>query len=140
MQRRGDAITIASTDTISAYLSQVRALQVGPASADPSEFAQQLISDAMQGNTSGIDELLRQAQDAQRRAKMLSPPLGAEAYHASLLDLLAETTRVLALQRQALVQKDPDKIGALMSSARALESRAKALQTAEQRLGSGSTH
>lgn len=119
---------------LSQYFAKVHALQVGPAGTSAQGFAQEMLGDTLNGNTSGIEDLLKQSKDAERKAKDLKAPAGAETYQRQLVDLLSESTRLLAAERDALVNKDTSQLMSLASTAKALEQKAKALEAEEQRL------
>jgi len=116
------------------YFGKVHALQVGPPGTSPQSFAQQMLSDTMNGDTSGIDGLLKEAKDAERKAKDLRPPTGAEGYHRKLIDLLGDSARLLASEREALITKNSDQLMSLVSTAKRLEQKALALEEEEKSL------
>jgi hypothetical protein len=116
------------------YLQQVRALHVGPQGGDPNGFAQELLADVARGNTSGFDRLVRDARDAEDRAKSIRPPREAAAYHRELLDLLSKSTDLLAKQRDAIAAKNTDQVMSLLGSAKGLEQKAQALDAMQQDL------
>lgn len=116
------------------YLDQVSRLTVGPAGTDQQAFAQQLLGESMGGDLSGFDDLIREAEVAEKSARALSPPPAAAQHHRQLVELLAESRRILQAEKEALAQKDPALLTGLLASAQSLEAKAKALAATEAQL------
>ncbi|MBK6683593.1 MAG: hypothetical protein IPG45_03905 [Deltaproteobacteria bacterium] len=124
----------AASTEVSEYLDQVTRLTVGPVGTDQQAFAQQLLGESMGGDLSGFDDLIREAEAAERAARAITPPPAAAEHHRQLLGLLGESRRILQAEKEALAQKDPALLTGLLASAQSLEAKAKALAATEAQL------
>lgn len=88
----------------------------------------------MGGDLSGFDDLIREAEAAERAARAITPPPAAAEHHRQLLGLLGESRRILQAEKEALAQKDPALLTGLLASAQSLEAKAKALAATEAQL------
>lgn len=123
----------APTDpALAQYLDAVT--QLGAVGSDPQSSAQQLLGQSMGGDLSGLDSLLRQLDDAERKAQALHPPPRAGRHHQLLLSTLADSRRLLTAARDGLAKQDPDALTSLLPKAQALERGAKALAAEEAEL------
>jgi hypothetical protein len=143
IERDGDDIRIVNAkpglkspdvERLAAYLNRVKALQVGPAGTSEESFAQQLLGEAMSGDVSGLNDLIRQTEAAQQQLKDIQPPAGAERHREKLQDLLSESAKLLSRERDALQRKDPEALSLLVANARHLQAKAKALEAEQEEL------
>jgi hypothetical protein len=119
---------------VSAYFKQMDALQSGGPGGDPDAFATTIMQGATSGDFSGLDDLVRAAGDAERRAAALQPPAECADYHRMALTLLQESTTMITALRDGLKRNDADALSSLGASAQSMKSRADTLAAAEKAL------
>lgn len=118
---------------VSAYFEQMEALQSG-GSGDPETFAATLVQGAGSGDFSGIDELVRSAGDAERRAAALQAPAECAEYHRMAVTLLQESRTMIIALRDGLKRNDTNTLASLGDTAQSMKSRADTLAAAEKSL------
>ena len=119
---------------VSAYFKQMEALQSGEAIANPEAFAATLLQGAVSGDFSGIDDLVRAAGDAGRRAVALQPPGECAEYHRMAVTMLQESRTMISALRDGLKRSDTNALTSVGASAQSMKSRADALAAAEKAL------
>ena len=119
---------------VSAYFTQMDALQSGGPIGDANAFATTLLQGATSGDFSGIDELVRAAGDAERRAAALQPPGECAEYHHMAVTLLQESKTMVTALRDGLKRSDANALTSLGASAQSMKSRADTLAAAEKAL------
>ena len=119
---------------VSAYLKQMEALQSGEAIADQEAFATTVLQGAVSGDFSGIDDLVRAAGDAERRAVALQPPGECAEYHRMAVTLLQESRTMITALRDGLKRNDTNTLASVGASAQSMKSRADTLAAAEKAL------
>ena len=119
---------------VSEYFKQMEALQAGEAIAEPEAFATTVLQGATTGDFSGIDDLVRVAGDAERRAAALEPPGECAEYHRMAVTLLQESRTMIAALRDGLKRNDTNALTSLGASAQSMKSRADTLAAAEKAL------
>ena len=72
----------------------MEAFQSGGPVGDQEAFATTILQGATSGDFSGIDDLVRAAGDAERRAAALQPPGECAEYHRMAVTLLQESRTV----------------------------------------------
>ena len=95
--------------------------------SDPNAFAMSLIKAAMQGSTSGFDDLIADAKRMQRETEAVTPPPPCEGYHRASLEALAEGRTLLEEMKTAIERRDVAALSAMAQRASALQGRAEAL-------------
>jgi len=119
---------------VAAYFTQMDAIQSGAAIGDAEEFATTIVNAALSGNLSGIDDLVRSAGDAERRAIALQPPDECADYHRLAITLLQESRALATTLRDGLKRNDADALTSVGASAQAMKSRAENLAATEKAL------
>lgn len=119
---------------VSAYFKQMDALQSGGTIGDPDAFATTILQGATSGDFSGIDDLVRAAGDAERRAVALQPPGECAEYHRMAVTLLQESRTMITALRDGLKRNDTNALTSLGASAQSMKSRADTLAAAERAL------
>jgi hypothetical protein len=119
---------------VSAYFTQMEALQSGGPSGDPDAFANTILQGATSGDFSGIDDLVRVASDAERRAVAIQPPGECAEYHRMAVTLLQESRTMIIALRDGLKRNDTNALTSMAASAQSMKSRADTLAAAEKAL------
>ena len=119
---------------VSAYFKQMEALQSGGPIGDQEAFATTILQGAVSGDFSGMDNLVRAAGDAERRALSVQPPGECAEYHRMALTLLQESRTMMAGLRDGLKRSDADALASISASAQSMKSRADTLAAAEKAL------
>jgi Arc/MetJ-type ribon-helix-helix transcriptional regulator len=118
---------------VAAYFKQMDAIQSG-GSGDPQAFATTVAEAAASGDFSGMDDLIRSATDAERRAAALQPPGECAEYHRQAVTLLQESRSMIGALREGLKRNDTNALTAASASAQSLQARAESLAQAEKAL------
>jgi len=118
---------------VAAYFKQMQAIQSG-GSGDPQAFATTVANAAAGGDFSGMDDLIRSATDAERRAAALQPPSECAEYHRQAVTLLQESRTMIGALREGLKRNDTNALNAVSESAKSLQTRAENLAQAEKAL------
>jgi hypothetical protein len=118
---------------VAAYFKQMEAIQSG-GSGDPQAFATTVANAAAGGDFSGMDDLIRSATDAERRAAALQPPSECTEYHRQAVTLLQESRTMIGALREGLKRNDTNALNAVSASAQSLQARAENLAQAEKAL------
>ncbi len=120
---------------VAAYFSQMDAIQAGGAiKGDSEEFANTIVSAALSGNFAGIDDLIRAAGEAERRAVAVQPPPECADYHRQALTLLQDSRAMAMKLRDGLKSNDANALTAIGESAQTMKSRADNLAASEKAL------
>jgi hypothetical protein len=119
---------------VSAYFKQMEPLQSGGAIADQEAFATTVLQGAVSGDFSGIDDLVRAATDAERRAVALQPPDECAEYHRMAVTLLQESRTMMTALRDGLKRNDTNALTSVSASAQSMKSRADTLAAAGKAL------
>ena len=119
---------------VAAYFTQMAAIQSGGTIGDQEEFAKTIVNAAASGDFSGIDDLVRSASDAERRAVALQPPSECAEYHRLAVTLLQESRTMISALREGLKRNDTDALTSVGASAQSMKSRTENLAEAEKAL------
>lgn len=119
---------------VAAYFKQMDAILSAGTTGDSQEFATTLVNAAASGDFSGIDDLVRAAGDAERRAVAVQPPAECAEYHRQAVALLQESRTMVAALRDGLKRNDTDALSSLSASAQNMKSRSENLAQAEKSL------
>ena len=119
---------------VAAYFKQMEAIRSGGTSGDPQEFATTLLNAAANGDFSAIDDLVRAASDAERRAAALQPPVECAEYHRLATTLLQESRTMITALRDGLKRNDTEALTSMATSAQSMKSRTDRLAEAEKSL------
>jgi hypothetical protein len=118
---------------VAAYFKQMEAIQ-SAGSGDPQAFATTIANAAAGGDFSGMDDLIRSATDAERRAAALQPPSECAEYHRQAVTLLQESRTMIGALREGLKRNDTNALNAMSASAKSLQTRSESLAQAEKAL------
>ena len=127
-------VTAEARARVSAYFKQMEALQSGGTGGDPEAFANTVLQAAASGDFSGIDDLVRAAGDAERRAVALQPPGECAEYHRMAVTLLQESRTTITALRDGLKRNDTNTLTSVGASAQSMKSHADTLAAAEKAL------
>ena len=119
---------------MAAYFQQIEAIQSGGAVSDQQEFATTVVNAAVSGDFSVIDDLVRAATDAERRAAAVQPPSECAEYHRLVVALLQEGRTMITVLREGLKRNDIDALTSVGASAQNMRARAEHLAEAEKSL------
>ena len=109
-------------------------LQSAAPTGDQEAFATTIVQGAVSGDFSGIDDLVRAAGDAERRAVALQPPSECAEYHRMAVSLLQESRTMIISLRDGLKRSDADALTSIGAAAQSMKSRADSLAAAEKAL------
>src|SRR4051794_24449957 len=98
---------------VSDYLRQMNALQSGGPGGDPDAFANTILQGATSGDFSALDDLVRTAREAERRALALHPPAECADYHRMVVTLLQDSATMMTALRDGLKRNDADALTSL---------------------------
>ena len=119
---------------VSDYFKQMEDLQSGGAVAEPEAFATTLLQGAASGDFSGIDDLVRAAGDAERRAAAIQPPAECVDYHRMAVTLLQESRTMITALRDGLKRNDSNALASVGASAQNMKARTESLAATEKAL------
>ena len=119
---------------VSAYFEQMAALQSGGPIGDQQDFATTILQGAASGDFSGIDDLVRAAGDAERRAVAIQPPGECAEYHRMAVTLLQESRTMITALRDGLKRNDTNTLTSVGASAQSMKARADTLAASEKAL------
>jgi hypothetical protein len=119
---------------VSVYFRQMEALESGGPIGDQEAFATTILQGATSGDFSGVDDLVRAAGDAERRAVAIQPPGECAEYHRMAVALLQESRTMITALRDGLKRNDTDTLTSVGASAQSMKSRADSLAAAEKAL------
>ncbi len=128
------AVTAEARARVSAYFTQMAALQSGGPIGDQQAFATTILQGAVSGDFSGIDDLVRAAGEAERRAGSIQPPGECAEYHRMAVTLLQESRTMITALRDGLKRNDTNALTSVSASAQSMKSRADTLAAAEKAL------
>ena len=97
-------------------------------------FATAVVQGAASGDFSAIDDLVRTAGDAERRALAIQPPGECNEYHRMAVTLLQESRTMITALRDGLKRNDSTALTSLGASAQSMKTRADTLAAAEKAL------
>ncbi len=136
----GPALELAPPDdperaAVAAYLDAVDAIQASDLAGSPESAANELAVALARGDASGLDGLVREAEEARRRLLAIAPPPACAAHHRETLASFDDALGMLRALRNASTSVDPDAaLAAVAAQATALRSRAEALQREDRTL------
>lgn len=123
------------TEAVVDYFRRIAQIQTqGDEGSNPRDYAQGVLTAALQGDASGFDKLARAVADADRSLKAMTPPPPCAGYHRALLSVLAENRTLLSKLRNALAKKDPQGLSEIAGYASTLQERTQALEREEAAL------
>ena len=87
------------------YFKQMDAIQLDGTAGDSQELANTVVNAAASGDFSSIDDLVRSASEAERRAAALQPPSECAEYHRHAVALLQESRTMIASRALRFVRR-----------------------------------
>jgi hypothetical protein len=126
--------TVEARARVAAYFKQMEAIRSGGTIRDQQEFATTVVNAAVNGDFSGIDDLVRAAGDTEGRAVALQPPSECAEYHRMAVTLLQESRAMITALREGLKRNDTDALTSVGASAQRMMSRTENLAEAERSL------
>jgi hypothetical protein len=127
------AIDSAEKQRVAEYFREIDRLQNVDVD-NPEASAQALVSAASSGDTSGLDKLVQQAKDAERKARALTPPAPCAAYHKKLVALLADSREMVQKLAQGFAGGSLEALPALMARASSEKARQESVAREEKEL------
>jgi hypothetical protein len=120
---------------VAAYLEAVDRVHPGELSGGAEDFANEMAVALAKGDSSGLDDMIRQSEAARERLAALAAPVSCAAHHRESLGSLDEGLEVLRSLKAAMDSPDPaSQLATVAARATNLRSRAEALQKEEQDL------
>ena len=95
--------------------------------SDPNVLAQEVLTQAMRGDSGGFDKLVAASAAARDGVRAIAPPTPCAEHHRLTLALLDEAVVILGKLRDGVAAGDPSAVAAIATSGRALEGRARAV-------------
>jgi hypothetical protein len=95
--------------------------------SDPSQLAQEVLAQAMQGDSSGFDKLVAATAAARDGVRTMAVPVPCVEHHRLTLALLNEAVGILTKLREGIASGDPSGVAAIAVSSSAIEARARAV-------------
>ncbi len=131
----GGARSDPDLSAVAAYLDAVDRVQPGATGGSPEGIANELATALANGDTSGLDGMIRETEGAKERLARLRPPAACAAHHRESLGSLDDALEVLRTLKTAMESPDPAAgLASVAAQAGALRSRAEALQREETTL------
>ena len=121
---------------VTAYFKAVDALQP-QSGGDPQQVAEEVVGGLGKGDTSGVDNMVQQAQATRDRLAAITPPQPCAAYHQALLASLDDGLDMLRAIRRMVTGGDPNAASSaqtLAARANDMKTRSDALRAQEQAL------
>lgn len=120
---------------VAAYLEAVDRVHPGEMSGGAEDLANEMAVALAKGDSSGLDDLIRQSEAARERLAALAAPASCAAHHRESLASLDEGLEVLRSLKAAMESPDPaSRLADVAARATSLRSRAEALRKEEQDL------
>jgi hypothetical protein len=120
---------------VAAYLDAVDAIQASGLAGSPESAATEMAVALARGDASGLDGLVREAEEARRRLLAISPPAACAAHHRETLGSFDDALGMLRALRDASASADPAaSLASVATQATALRARAEALQREDRAL------
>ena len=115
-----------------AYFDTVDHIQSGAMSGETDGIAQEMAAALANGDTSGLDKMIRQTEAAKVSLASVSPPAPCAAFHRESLASLDDGVEMLRSLKAAMESSEPvAQLASVATRATALRSRADALQKEE---------
>ena len=127
------AVDPAEKQRVAQYFREIERIQNVDVD-NPEASAQALVNAATSGDTSGIDKLVQQAKDAEKKARAVTPPPPCTAYHKKLLTLLADSREMVQKLAQGFAGGSLEALPGLMTRANSEKARQESLERDEKEL------
>lgn len=129
------AVSAAERASVAAYLDAVARIQPGEPNGGAETVASEMAQALSNGDTSGLDGMIRDTEAAKGKLSGLVPPAACAAHYRESLASLDDALEMLRSLKSALESPDPvARLAGVTERATALRSRAEALQREEMAL------
>lgn len=95
--------------------------------SDPTALAQEVLAQAMRGDSGGFDKLIAASAAARDGVRTMTVPAPCGEHHRLTLELLGDAVVILTRLREGVAAGDPSAVAGIASSGSALEERARAV-------------
>ena len=120
---------------VAAYLDAVDAIQASGLAGSPESAANEMAVALARGDASGLDGLVREAEEARRRLLGISPPAACAAHHRETVASFDDALGMLRALKAAAGSTDPaTALADVAARATALKARAESLKVEEEAL------
>jgi hypothetical protein len=121
--------------SVVAYFDAVDHIQPGAMSGEADGIANEMAAALANGDTSGLDKMIRQTEAAKERLAAIAPPAPCATFHRESLGSLDDGLEVLRSLKTAMESPEPaTQLAGVAARANTLRSRADVLQKEEQAL------
>ncbi len=116
-------------DEVRAYLAAVEDIGAGTQDlGDPSNFANDLLNQAIMGDTSGVDSLLAQTRASQAALAKVKPPESCKAHYRLMLAEMKTSVQILQSLKSALETSDSMALAGMAGKGAAAQRQARQLE------------
>lgn len=120
---------------VAAYLDAVDAIQASGVAGSPEGAANEMAAALARGDASGLDGLVREAEEARRRLLAISPPPACAAHHRETVASFDDALAMLRALKAATGSEDPAAaLADVAARATSLKARAESLKAEEEEL------
>lgn len=124
----GAAVEPALRREVALYFHHMDAVQGAAKTwSDPTALAQEVLAQAMRGDSGGFDKLIAASAAARDGVRTMTVPTPCADHHRLSLALLGEAVVILTRLREGVAAGDPGAIAGIATSGSALEERARAV-------------
>jgi type IV secretory pathway VirB10-like protein len=117
---------------VAAYFDAIDRIQLGAVNGEAEGVANEMAAALANGDTSGLDKMIRQTEAARTNLAAVAPPAPCATHHRDTLASLDDALAVLRSLKSAMESSDPAaQLANVSAGATALRSRADALQKEE---------
>lgn len=118
--------------SVAAYFDAADHIQAAAMSGEAEGIAHEMAAALANGDTSGLDKMIRDTEEAKRSLAAVTPPAPCAAHHRESLASLDDALEVLRSLKTAMESSEPAaQLASVSARANALRSRAEALQKEE---------
>ena len=118
--------------SVAAYFNAVDRIQMGGMTGEAEGIAREMAAALANGDTSGLDKMIRETEAAKQSLAAVTPPASCAAHHRESLASLDDAMDVLRSLKTAMESSDPaTQLAGVSARATALRPRAEALQKEE---------
>jgi hypothetical protein len=129
------AVDPAEKAAVARYFRTVDPLQKADVD-NPQAAATELINSAASGDRSGLQKLVAQAREAERKGQAVTPPPPCAHYHTQLVAVLADSRAMMQELERSVGGGNIDGLQALLGRAHATKGRSEALAREERQIKS----
>ncbi len=120
---------------VARYLEAVDQIQPASLNGSPESVANEMAGALARGDTSGLDAMIRQTEDAKGRLSAVRPPAPCTTHYNKSLESLDDAVEMLRALRSSIQSSDPAAgLASVQARAATLQSRAEALQNEDRAL------